>query len=312
MDDSRKGILAMLAASGLWGLSPLLYHALGHVPPLEVLAHRTIWSLIFFGLVLALQGRLNQIGAVFKKPLQLLVVLGSAILISFNWGVFTWAIPFGRMLDVSLGYFIYPLMSVFLGAVLFREKLGGVQIFAVAMIVFAVILLAVGLGVAPWISLALAGSFAIYGVVKKQLNVGPVVSVTTEVLLLLPLALIWLWGVHSQGWTGVDGRNLGAFGRSWYDSGLLMLLGLMTGGPLVLFAYAAKRLGFATQGLVFYLSPSLHFLLAALVFGEVVSRWHMIAFPMIWAALVIYSINAVTQERALRKAAAKSSTVSIT
>lgn len=312
MTRTQSGIIAMIAACVLWGLSPLLYKALAHVPPLEVLSHRTVWSLVFFGSVLALQGRLREIVAIFKSKSLLPVMLVSALVISLNWGMFIWAIQVGRAVEASLGYFIYPLLSVVVGAVLFRERLDPVQILSVGMALGAVVFLAWGLGVTPWMSLMLAGSFVVYGVIKKKLSVGPVVSVTTEVLMLLPLALIWLWGVHFQGWIGLDGRNVAVFGAGWRDTVLIVLMGPLTAGPLVLFSFAAKRLGFATQGVLFYLNPSLQFVVAVLAFGEVVSRWHAIAFPVIWLALLIYSVNALRQERRLRKAAVKSSTVAST
>lgn len=308
MTETQKGLWAMVATSVIWGLSALFYKALSHVPPLEVLSHRTIWSLVFFGIVLAVQGRLGEIGAVFRAPRLLAVMALAALMVSLNWGMFIWAIQSGRTIEASLGYYIYPIMSVLLGAVLFKERLGKVQVFAVAMIAAAVLLLTWGLGVAPWVSLVVMGTFVTYGVIKKQVPMGPVVSVTVEVLLLAPLALIWLWGVHTQGWTGIDGRNVAMFGQGWQDNIMLMLLGLITAGPLILYSYATKRLGFATQGLVFYLNPTLQFAVAVLAFGEPVSRWHAIAFPVIWAALAIYTLNALRQERA----AVSPSTVSTT
>jgi len=169
-----------------------------------------------------------------------------------------------------------------------------------------------GLGVTPWISLTLAISFVAYGVIKKQVPVGPVVSVTTEVLLLLPLAVVWLWGSHALGWSDFDGRNVAAFGDGWFNTLMLMGLGLITAVPLILFSYATKRLGFATQGLLFYLNPTLQFTVAVVAFGEPVSHWHAIAFPLIWLALAIYSLNALRQERALRRASRRAGTVSAT
>lgn len=309
MTEIQKGLLAMVATSVAWGLSTLFYKALAHVPPFEVLAHRTIWSLVFFGIVLAVQGRLGEIAAVFRKPRLLAVMSIAAMMISINWGIFIWAIQAGRTVEASLGYYIYPIMSVLVGAVLFKERLGRIQLFAVGVISVAVLILTWGLGVAPWVSLLLMGSFVIYGIIKKLISMGPVASVTGEVLLLSPVALVWLWGVHTQGWTGLDGRNVAAFGTDWYNTIMLMLLGLLTAGPLVLYSYATKRLGFATQGLVFYLNPTLQFACAVLVFGEPISRWHAIAFPMIWAALVVYTLNALRQERAASKAATVSTVV---
>ncbi len=312
MTRTQQGIIAMIVACVLWGLSPLFYKALSHVPPLEVLSHRTLWSLVFFGVVLILQGRLGEIGVIFRSGGLFAVMLASSLMVSINWGIFIWAIQVGRTVEASLGYYIYPLISVLLGAVLFRERLDRVQILSVVLAAGAVGLLTWGLGVAPWISLSLAITFVAYGVIKKQVPVGPVVSVTTEVLLLLPLSAVWLWGTHTQGWSDFDGRNVAAFGDGWYNTIMLMLLGLITAVPLILFSYAAKRLGFATQGLLFYLNPTLQFAVAVVAFGEPVSRWHMIAFPLIWLALAIYSLNALRQERALRRASVSAGTVSST
>jgi len=309
MNETQKGLLAMVGASVLWGLSTLFYKALAHVPPFEVLAHRTIWSLVFFGILLAVQGRLGELATIFRKPRLLAVMILAAMLISLNWGIFIWAIQTGRTVEASLGYYIYPIMSVLLGAVLFKEMLGRVQIFAVGVIGFAVLLLTWGLGVAPWVSLVLMMSFVVYGLIKKLIPMGPVASVTGEVMMLSPIALFWLWGVHTQGWTGMDGRNVAAFGMGWYNTIMLMLLGLLTAGPLILYSYATKRLGFATQGLVFYLNPTLQFAVAVLVFGEPVSRWHAIAFPMIWVALAVYTLNALRQERAASSSSTLPTTV---
>ena len=309
MNETQKGLLAMVGASVLWGLSTLFYKALAHVPPFEVLAHRTIWSLVFFGILLAVQGRLGELATIFRKPRLLAVMILAAMLISLNWGIFIWAIQTGRTVEASLGYYIYPIMSVLLGAVLFKEMLGRAQIFAVGVIGFAVLLLTWGLGVAPWVSLVLMMSFVVYGLIKKLIPMGPVASVTGEVMMLSPIALFWLWGVHTQGWTGMDGRNVAAFGMGWYNTIMLMLLGLLTAGPLVLYSYATKRLGFATQGLVFYLNPTLQFAVAVLVFGEPVSRWHAIAFPMIWVALAVYTLNALRQERAASSSSTLPTTV---
>lgn len=309
MTQTQKGLLAMVATSVVWGLSTLFYKALAHIPPFEVLAHRTVWSLAIFGIVLAVQNRLGELVAIFRKPSLLIMVALAALTISLNWGLFIWAIQTGRTLEASLGYYIYPIMSVLVGAVVFKEKLGRIQMLAVGVIAGAVLMLTWGLGVTPWISLLLMASFVTYGIIKKLIPMGPVASVTGEVMLLSPIALVWLWGVHTQGWTGLDGRNVAAFGAGWYDTIMLMLLGLLTAGPLILYSYATKRLGFATQGLVFYLNPTLQFLAAVLVFGEAVSPWHAIAFPMIWAALAVYTVNALRQERAVSRRSTVSTVV---
>ena len=197
-----------------------------------------------------------------------------------------------------MGYYIFPLVAVLLGAIAFRERLGKAQLFAVALAATAVITLTIGLGVPPWIALILATSFGFYGLVKKGLSVGPVVSVTAEVLLLSPIALGVLWWFHSDGH--------GAFGSNWHDSLLLAFSGILTASPLIMFSYATKRITLATVGLVQYLNPSLQFLVATLLFREMFSLWHAIAFGMIWSALAIYTTASLRQDRAARRAILKS------
>jgi len=308
MSPPLRGVLAMIGANAIWGLSPLYYKLLAHVPPLEVLSHRTLWSLVFFGIVLAFQGRLGALAGALATPRRLAVVALASLMISANWFLFIYSIQIGRTVETSLGYYIFPLVAVLLGVFAFAEPLSRGKWLAVGIAAGAVIILTLGLGVAPWISLALAFSFAIYGVIKKQVVAGPVVSVTAEVLILAPLALIWLWGVHVQGWTGLVGRNLGVFGSEWRDSLLLIVSGPLTATPMILFSYAARRVALSTIGVIQFMNPTLQFSIAVLVFAETVTRWHAIAFPLIWLALAIYSFEALRQERSSRRAAVRSAT----
>ena len=293
MSEWTKGFWAMIAVCVTWGLSPIFYHALAGVPVLEVLAHRTIWSLVFFLIVLGVQRRLSELARAITGPWAGRVA-AAALLVSTNWGIFIWAVQTGHVVQSSLGYYIYPLIAVLLGVAIFRERLGRVQAFAVALTVLAVALLTWGLGVAPWISLSLAVTMGLYGVVKKSLPLGPVLSVAAEVALLTPLALAWL---VAQGAGLVPGAAPLAFGSSPGLTLLLVLSGVITAIPLVLFSYAARRVEMTTMGLMFYLNPTLQFLCAVLVFGEAVTRWHMIAFAMIWTAIAIYSVASIRQAR---------------
>jgi len=300
--EPQKGILAMAAACGIWGLSSMYYKLLAHVPPLEVLSHRTLWSLVFFGLVLAGQGRLGELGRLFKSARTLAFVLLAALAISVNWFFFIFAIQIGKAMESSLGYYIFPLVAVALGFLFLGERHSAVKWGAVGLAFAAVTGLTLGLGVAPWLALALALTFGLYGFIKRAVPAGPVVSVTGEVLLLSPLALIWLWGVHSQGWDGMTGRSLGTFGHDLSDSLLLMLSGPLTATPLILFSYASKRVSYATVGLVGYINPTLQFLVATFVFDEAFTPWHGFAFALIWSALVLYSWDSLRQDRAARSA----------
>lgn len=295
MSEEAKGIAAMVTACTVWGLSGIYYKLLDHVPPLEVLSHRTLWGLIFFICVLTVQGRLRALPQALAAPRTLLVVTVAAFMVSLNWFVFISAIQQGYATDASLGYFTFPLVAVLMGALFYREQLTRMQGFAVALAASAVVVLAVGLGATPWVALILATSLSLYGVAKKGLVIGPVLSVTAEVLLLSPLALGWLFLVHSEGG--------GAFGTDAITTGMLMFAGIITAIPLILFSYAARRVSMATIGLTQYINPTLQFLVATLLFREAFTIWHAIAFAMIWTALAIYTAASLRRNKAARKAA---------
>ena len=294
MSEAVKGVTAMVAVCTVWGLSGIYYKLLSHIPPIEILAHRTLWSLIFFAAVLLIQGRIVLVGQALGNRRSAWVIVFAAFMISLNWFVFITSIQIEKAMEASLGYYTFPLVAVLLGAIVFRERLVRAQQLAVALAAAAVITLTVGLGVAPWIALVLASSFGLYGLAKKGLSVGPVVSVTTEVLILSPIALVVLWVVHSGG--------QGAFGTTWRDSALLAFSGPLTATPLILFSYATRRITYATVGLVQYLNPTLQFLVATFIFREAFSFWHAIAFAMIWTALALYTTAAWRQDRAARRA----------
>lgn len=283
MSENARGIAAMIAACMIWGLSPILYAALVHVPALEVLAHRTLWGWVTFVIVLAVQGRLMHVPRALRVPAHLAVLLVAACLISLNWFIFIWAVQAERAIDASLGYYTFPLVAVCVGALVFSDRLSRMQWVAVGLACVAVGVLTYGLGAAPWIALVLATSFAGYSALKKRLSMGPVVSVAAEVTLLAPLALGYL---IFQGASGFHSSPLTAF--------LLVLSGpLTTAAPLILFSYASRRVQMSTIGVVQYLNPTLQFLCAVVVLGEVFTGWHQIAFALIWIALGIYSISAL-------------------
>lgn len=304
MTEAGKGVAAMVVACTVWGLSGLYYKLLAHVPPIEILAHRTLWSLVFFAALLALQGRLGQLRLALGTPRAAGIVLFAALMISLNWFVFILSIQIGKATEASLGYFLFPLVAVGLGRLAFGERLSRLQAMAVAIAALAVALLTFGLGVAPWIALFLSCSFGLYGLVKKRLAVGPVVSVTAEVLLLSPLAIAVLAYSHHDGG--------GAFAANAIDTALLVFAGLLTAIPLMLFSYASKRVRMGTVGLVQYINPTLQFIVAIAIFMEPVSGWHLVAFTLIWTALALYSAASLSIEHSARRARAASSTVSTT
>ena len=226
MTEPARGVLAMIGACTIWGLSPLYYALLKHVPPLEVLSYRTLWSLVFFAAVLALQGRIVLLPRALRGG-RLPVIAFAGVMIATNWFGFIFGIQAGRAVEASLGYYIFPLAAVLLGRLIFSEPLSVAQWLAVGLAALAVGTLTAGLGAAPWLSLLLAGTFAAYGVVKKGLDIAPMVSVTAEVLLLAPLALWFaLWQA-----AGRAGPPTHLFARS---------SGPLTATPLILFSYAAR------------------------------------------------------------------------
>ena len=294
VSPGAKGILALIVTCTIWGLSSLYYHLLAHVPSLEVLCYRTLWSLIFFAGLLAAQGRLSEVRDALRNWRTLRVIVAAAVMISLNWFGFIHSISIGNALEASLGYYIFPLVAVVMGAVVFKEKLSAAQIAAVLLAALAVLVLTIGLGVAPWIALFLAGTFGAYGVLKKGLDLGGVVSVTAEVTVLAPFAMLWLI---------FQGTELGPHAIDWSDMALLALSGILTGLPLILFSFAARRVRLSTVGLVQYLNPTLQFACAVLFFGNPLTPWHAIAFPMIWSALALYSLSSINADRAARRRA---------
>ena len=282
MTEVKKGVLAMVVACLVWGLSPLYYKLLVSVPPIELLSHRTIWSFALFALILLIQGRLRGALGVLGNRNIMATLFIAALMIAFNWFVFIYSIQINRATESSLGYFIFPLVSVLFGVVLFREKLSPAQISAVMLAAGAVLILTYGLGQVPWIALSVSLSFGIYGVIKKSLSIPAIVTVTLEVLLLSPIALMILYLHHAS-------DSGGQFGQSVSVSLLLILSGPMTATPLILFSYATRRVALATVGILQYINPSLQFLCATVLFLEPLSLWHAIAFPLIWVALALYS-----------------------
>lgn len=288
MTAARSGVWMVLAACVVWGLAPMYYRHLGRVPAPEMMAHRTIWSLVFFGAMLAVQGRLAALLGLWRNP-EFGRIAAASALISFNWFVFIWAVQQGHAVEAGLAYYIFPLMAVVLGVVTLGERLAPLQGLAVALATLGVAVLTWGLGVAPWLALALAASFAAYSRIKRGLKTAAAVTVTAEVVLIAPFALGWLI------WLEVAGQ--GAFGHDAGATALLPVAGLITAGPLILFSWGAQRVRLSTLGLVQYLNPTLQIGCATLIMGDAFTPWHAAALALIWAALVLYSAEGWRQER---------------
>lgn len=286
MNPDRERLVGLAAALGafcIWGLAPLYFKLLGHVGADEIIAHRVVWSMVFLGLVLALRSRRRFRVAIRVRPRVLVALAISAVLIATNWLVFVYAINTERVLSTSLGYFINPLVNVLLGMLIFRERLGTLQAVAVVLAFIGTAWMTLRLGQLPWIALVLAFSFALYGVVRKKTDVGPIVGLFWETLLMTPLALLWLlW---------LDLGDALAFAPSEpSQAALLAGTGLVTLLPLVFFATAVRRLNLSTIGLMQYLAPSMTFLLAVFLFDEPFTPDHAVTFACVWTALVLFSV----------------------
>lgn len=298
MSEARSGAAAALAACVMWGLLGILYKQLDHADPVEVVAHRAFWGLVFLGLFCAATGRLERVRSALAERGSRRILFVSAAVISTNWLLFIWGVTSGHALEASLGYYIFPLIAAASSAFLLREGLGPWQRAAVALAAAAVGVLGWGLGVGPWLALALALTFTGYGLAKRSLSIGPISSVAAEAVLIAPVAGGFILGLHLGWWTGPVRGGGPAFGGSAADTALMVISGSVTAIPLILFSHAAQRLRYATLGFIQYLNPTLQFLVAALVFGEAVTVWHAIVFPMIWVALGLYSAEAWRRERA--------------
>jgi chloramphenicol-sensitive protein RarD len=288
--DTPRGFAFALAAYFLWGFLPFYMKAVGHIPATEVLAHRVLWSLPVAGAVLLAVGRTADIKAALRSPRTLAMAAVTAIFITVNWTTYIWAISVGRALDTALGYFINPLFSIFLAAVLLKEKLSRLQLAAIALVVAAVAIITVDAGGLPWVALVLTISWGFYAFFRKTLPVGPNQGFFLEVLMLALPCLIYVLYLETSG----QGHLLQA---SLTDTILLMASGLVTAVPLILYANGAKLLRLSTIGLMQYIAPTMIFLIAIFAFHEPLNTTRLLAFGLIWLALVVYSWPMIRQAR---------------
>ncbi len=282
---TRLGVTYGLAAYLLWGFFPLFFKWVSHVPPLEVLAHRIVWSLITLLFILAATRGWGKVRATLKNRKALTILCATTLLISTNWFVFIFAVDRGEVLQSSFGYFINPLVSVLLGFLFLGERMRRVQVLSLALAIAGVLVLTLRLGSVPWIALVLSISFALYGLLRKIVAADALTGLAVETLLLFPAASGYLL------YLGVTGK--GAFPSATPgDNILLPLAGVITAIPLLWFSAAARLLRLATIGFMQYITPTIHFLLAVLAFGEPFTRAHLAGFACIWAGLLLYSYDA--------------------
>ncbi len=290
------GLAFGLGAYLIWGTMPAFWKLLDFAGAVEILAHRALWGAALCISLMAFSGRLGEIRRVLAQRRWILPLVATTAIISLNWVIFIWAVNQGYVLSASLGYYINPLVNVLLALLFLGERLSRWAMVAVGLAAVGVLNLAFSLGVVPWISLSLAFSFGVYGLIRKVIQTDALTGLTVETLMMTPLALLYLlWLEHAGAGAVIEGGPSAL--------ALLMLAGPVTAIPLLLFTAAARRLRYVTVGLLQYLAPTGHFLLAILVYDEPFGIAHMVTFACIWGALAIYSMDAYGAAR--RRAAQK-------
>jgi len=286
----KLGLLAAVAAYVLWGLLVVFWKTIDDVPAHEILCHRMVWSLLFTAAILGARGDVPPLVRATRRPRTALLFFGSGSIIALNWVTYIWAVQNGYIVEASLGYFINPLVTVFLGMVFLGEQLRRGQWVAIGIAAAGVLYLTFVYGSFPWISIILAITFGFYGLLRKTAPLEALPGLTLETaILFLPAAAYLLWVESSGG---------GSFIHSgWTTTTLLALSGAITALPLLLFAFAARRITLTTIGILHYIAPTLQFLLGVLVYGEAFTRTKLVGFCAVWTALAIYSIEGIVRGR---------------
>ncbi|QNR20411.1 EamA family transporter RarD [Exiguobacterium sp. Helios] len=293
---NKSGFIATLSAYIIWGLLPIYWKLLATVSSEEILAHRIVWSFIFLLLLLSLQKALPKFTGALKNPFTRRLFFLNGLIISMNWFIYIWAVNHNFIVEASLGYYINPIVSIVFGVFFFREKLSRIEWLAILLATIGVLILTIGYGKFPWISLALAFSFGFYGVVKKQRPLESTVSLTIETLAPLPIAILFL------GYMGISGQE--TFTSSPFVMIGLFLTGIITAVPLLLFGFGAQRIPFTVVGFLQFVAPTLSLAIGVLLYDEPFTRTHLIAFTFIWSAALVFTLNGLLiRKKQLRKVA---------
>ncbi|MDS1030660.1 EamA family transporter RarD [Bacillota bacterium LX-D] len=278
-----SGIYYSVGAYMLWGFLPLFWKALQGVPPQEILAHRIFWSFLFVFIILIFSSKWKQLKPIMTVRGNLIRLMLSSFLISANWFIYIWAVNANKIVETSLGYYINPLFTVFLGITVLREKIDLGQIVALAIACIGVIIISLEYGKIPWVALLLALTFGLYGLIKKLVNVDSTIGLCIETLFVFPVAAIYI--IFSQL------SSTGSFGVSLQVTIFLISSGVVTAIPLLWFAAGARRISLTTLGFIQYLSPSISLLLGVFVYHEPFTKLHLLSFSLIWCAIFIYSFT---------------------
>lgn len=285
----RRGVVYAVIAYLVWGLLPLYWNVFQTVGAFEILAHRILWSFVFVGIVLLIKKRWrSMINALSGAKVRGAMIL-SSILISANWLIYIWAVNNEKVLETSLGYYMNPLLSVFFGVIFLREWLQLGQWIALTLAAIGVLYNTLQYGEVPWVAIALALSFALYGLAKKKVQVDALTGVACETLLIVPVALLYLSAIQANG-------TATAWDMQGWQILLLTLTGVATVLPLFWFAEATKTLPLSTIGFIQYLSPTISMFSAIFIFGEPFTITHIISFSFIWAALIVFTISSLRKK----------------
>ena len=295
MSNEQKGILYALSAFLIWGVCPIYFKWLTAVPAGEILTHRIIWSCVLLLVLLVVTRQGYKVRQVLRQPRQLLNLTLSALLVAGNWLLFIWSVNHNHLLEASLGYYINPLLNILLGMLFLGERLRRLQWLAVGLTTLGVLVQVVMIGHLPWIALTLAGSFGIYGLIRKKIPVDAQSGLFVETLLLLPLALFYLLAIADSPTSDMSANPLSL-------NLLLLAAGVVTTVPLLLFTAGARLIPLSTLGFIQYLGPSLMFLLAITLYGEPIQGAKLLTFGFIWLALALFSAESWRYARRQRLA----------
>lgn len=292
MKERNIGLLSTLACYILWGLLPLYWHILEDLDSVFILCNRIIWSAVFTIAILLITKKFGEVKAVFRDKKKMRFMIPAAITITINWGVYIWAVNAGHLLDSSLGYYMNPLVVFAIGIALFHETSGVVDWISLALATIGVLIATIAYGAFPWIAVVLALSFGLYGTFKKLAGVGGITSIAVETIMITPFALAFLLFSPASADSIAQLTPL--------TTTLLLLTGIVTASPLILFTFGVNRLPLSTVGFLQYSSPTLQMFIGVLVFHEVLTQDRIIAFAFIAAALVLYTIGMVQRARKAR------------
>lgn len=290
------GMFYAIAAYTMWGIAPLYFKQITEVPPTDILMHRVIWSALLLCVLLVVLKQIGKMKAIFASKKLIFSLAAASVLLGANWLLFIWAINSNYMLEASLGYYINPIINVFLGRLILQERLRPLQKFAVLLAIAGVVNIIVAHGTLPWIALTLACTFSVYGLIRKQIPVEPMPGLFMETLVLLPFALLY--------WAMFAGEQSNMLTNDWELNGWLLAAGVVTTMPLLAFNAAAKRILFTTLGLFQYIGPTLMFILAVWLYQEPLEPARLTTFALVWVGLLLFSIDAWRGFRKQRKVVA--------